>query len=125
MELGRNLVMVGIGGLLGSVARYLVGQFIAKLFPLNFPYGTFLVNVVGCLAIGIFYGIAEKQSWFSNEWRLFLIVGLCGGFTTFSSFAWENLSFLQNSNYTGFFLYTFGSFISGLLAVWTGLIITK
>lgn len=125
MELGRNLIMVGIGGLLGSVARYLVGQFIAKLFPLNSPYGTFLVNVVGCLAIGIFYGIAEKQSWFSNEWRLFLIVGLCGGFTTFSSFAWENLSFLQNSNYTGFFLYIFGSFILGLLAVWTGLIITK
>lgn len=125
MEFSRNLIIVGLGGGLGSMARYGVGIFCSNYFPQIFPYGTFLVNVLGCLLMGFFYGILAKHSVLQNDLQLFLLVGICGGFTTFSSFSLENLQMLQNSNYNGFFLYTLGSILLGILAVWGGLTLTK
>lgn len=125
MEWGRNLLLVGFGGFIGSMARYGVGLIISKYFSQNFPYGTFTVNILGCFLMGFFYGIFEKNLELNLAWRLFLMVGICGGFTTFSSFSLESLNLLQNSNYTGFFLYSVGSFVLGLLAVWIGLTLTK
>jgi CrcB protein len=125
MEWSRNLLIVGLGGCLGSMARYGVGVIFTKYFSQNFPYGTFTVNLVGCLLMGFFYGIFEKNFDHNSAWRLFLMVGICGGFTTFSSFSLENLNLLQSSNYTGFFLYSVGSFVLGLLAIWIGLTLTK
>lgn len=121
----KLFLLVGTGGFLGSILRYSAGLYAAKIFKLNFPYGTFVVNIIGCLLIGLILGFSEKENWVNDNWRLFLAIGFCGGFTTFSSFAYENLSMLQNHNYTGFFLYTAGSLILGLIAVWGGLILSK
>ena len=120
-----NIILIAIGGLLGSVARYLSVVYISKLIPNQFPFGTFAVNIIGCLVIGIIYGISLRYLWLTPEWRLFLATGFCGGFTTFSAFALENVQLLQQSNYTTFALYSTTSFILGLAAVFAGLLLTK
>lgn len=120
------LLFVGIGGLLGSVCRYLVATLSVKLFPLTaFPYGTFIVNVLGCFLIGIFYGLSKQQEWFTPTLSLLLATGFCGGFTTFSSFAYENINLLQTNNYWLFAVYSIISFSLGLIAVFGGLTLVR
>ncbi len=121
----KTLVIIGIGGLLGSVCRYLVSFYVTKNIPAAFPYGTFIVNITGCLLIGLIYGFSERFSWVTPEWRLFLATGFCGGFTTFSAFAFENTRLLQTGQYLTFGLYSIASFALGLLAVFAGLSIAK
>ena len=120
-----NIILIAIGGVLGCIARYLSVVYITKLFPSQFPFGTFAVNIVGCLVIGIIYGISLRYLWLTPEWRLFLATGFCGGFTTFSAFALENMQLLQQSNYSTFALYSITSFVLGLSAVFAGLSLTK
>ena len=116
-----NLILIGVGGAIGSVVRYLGSLYVTKQFPsMLFPYGTFAVNVVGCIIIGTAYALSEKFQWFSPSLRLFLVTGFCGGFTTFSTFAYENMQLLQRGNYTGFALYTTLSFVVCLAAVFAG-----
>jgi CrcB protein len=121
----KLLLMVGTGGFLGTIFRFLTSRYFAAYFPSSFPYGTFTVNIVGSLLIGLIYGIAEKGDFISTEWRLFLTVGFCGGFTTFSAFAVENIAMLRDAEYFNFFLYTGSSIILGLLATFLGIIIIK
>jgi CrcB protein len=122
--MNRFVILVGIGGLLGSVARYLAAAFISKTILSAFPYGTFAVNVVGCLIIGLVLGLSERFDWVP-EWRLFLATGFCGGFTTFSSFAYENILLLQDKDYFTFAAYSIGSFGLGLLATLVGLAVVR
>lgn len=121
----RLILLVGAGGFLGTTARFLTSRYCTAYFPSSFPYGTFIVNVVGCLLIGLIYGIAEKGNFISTEWRMFLTVGFCGGFTTFSAFAAENIAMLRDTEYFNFFLYTGSSIFIGLLATFAGIMITK
>lgn len=121
----RIFLLIGIGGFLGSIARYLTASYFTKIIPSAFPYGTFAVNILGCLAIGIVYGLSERCSWFTPEWRLFLATGLCGGYTTFSSFTYENVELLQNGNYFTFASYSIASFVLCLVSSFIGLILTK
>jgi fluoride exporter len=116
----KLILIAGSGGFLGTVARYLSSRYIQALFLSSFPFGTFLVNTLGCLLIGIFYGISQKGGVLSSEWILFLTVGFCGGFTTFSAFAGENLAMLRDGNILYFALYTSLSVFLGILATFLG-----
>ncbi len=121
----RLILIVGAGGFIGTVSRFLISRFFQNHILSSFPYGTFIVNMLGCLLIGIIYGLSVKGNLLSTEMRLFLAVGLCGGFTTFSSFASENLILLKDGNFFYFALYTGLSVFLGLMATYFGNIIIK
>lgn len=121
----RNIFFVAIGGMLGSVGRFLLVGLIANSLPYVFPFGTFLVNILGCFVMGAAVGIAERYTGFSSEWRIFLTAGLCGGFTTFSAFAFENVQLLLDKNYGTFALYSFASFAVCVAAALAGLMIFR
>jgi fluoride exporter len=121
----NTLLIIGIGGAIGSIARYSSQVYIYKLYPFAFPMGTFLVNITGCLLIGIFYGLSERGNVLTPEWRLFLMTGFCGGFTTFSSFAFENMNLLRNADFLYFGLYTLGSVVLGIAGVYLGVFLIK
>ncbi|MGC8749558.1 fluoride efflux transporter CrcB [Hydrotalea sp.] len=116
----KNLLIIALGGAVGSILRYLGQVFISKLATFTYPMGTFLVNLVGCFIIGLLYGLSNKYSWLTIEWRLLLITGFCGGFTTFSSFSYESLSLIKEGNVLYFLLYTLLSLSLGLLATFGG-----
>ncbi len=116
----KMILIAGAGGFLGTVFRFLASRYFQNLLLTSFPLGTFIVNIVGCLFIGIFYGLAEKGDILSPELRIFLTVGFCGGFTTFSTFAGENIALLRDGNIFYFSLYTGLSVFIGLLATWFG-----
>ncbi|MBZ9630756.1 fluoride efflux transporter CrcB [Salegentibacter sp. LM13S] len=120
----KQLLLIFLGGGFGSVLRYLISK------SLNFetafiPFGTFTVNILGSLLLGLILGVAAKSDIFTSNIVLFLAVGFCGGFTTFSSFAFENQALLRSGDYLNFFFYTFGSLILGILAVFLGLFLSK
>jgi len=121
----KTLLLVGTGGFLGSISRYLASRFLQSTIPSSFPYGTFFVNIAGCLLIGIIYGLSEKNPLLTSGWKLFLAVGFCGGFTTFSAFANENLALLRDGEFFYFFLYTGLSVFLGIAATFLGVLITK
>lgn len=121
----RNILIVGIGGFFGSILRYLGGIWIDKLSHTSFPWGTFFVNIVGSFIIGIVYAIAEKGNFLNEEWRLLLAVGFCGGFTTFSSFAYNNFTLLKDHTIGLFLFNVFGSIAIGVFTVYLGIILVR
>jgi CrcB protein len=117
----KQALLVGLGGFIGTIARYLLGSFILQKVPnLKFPLGTFTINLLGCLIIGILAGLAEKRGDFTPDLRLFLFTGICGGFTTFSAFAYEGVFLLRRSETPTALIYAAASVILGFLAVWIG-----
>jgi len=121
----KQLLLIGTGGFIGSVARFLVSRLNTRIDWLSIPIGTLMVNVLGSLLIGFLIGISEKSPILTVEWRMFLMVGLCGGFTTFSSFTGENLVLLKNGQILPLLLYTALSIFLGFTAVYLGYISTK
>lgn len=121
----RSLIFVGIGGGMGSILRYLIQITIGRQVAIIFPLGTFLVNCSGCFLIGMFYSLATRYTGFSPEWRLFLITGICGGYTTFSTFSYDGLILLKQGANLSFMMYMLGSVLLGLLATFAGAAIFK
>lgn len=116
----RNLLLIGAGGFIGSVARYLVSKLNITVSLFAIPVGTLLVNIIGSFLIGLFIGISDKSTLLNTGWRMFLMVGLCGGFTTFSTFTGESLVLLHNGQYASLFVYTGLSLLLGFTAVFLG-----
>ena len=110
----KSLLLVGLGGFIGSIARYYTQILFNKILPGNIPYGTLTANVVGCFIIGIIFAFGLKQGILSAEWKLFIAVGFCGGFTTFSSFSLENFLLLQSGQYQAMMIYFLSSVFLGL-----------
>jgi len=121
----RTIFIVGTGGFIGSVMRYLVQLWVERGLSSTFPWGTFAANIAGSFIIGVVFALAQKGNLLSAEWRLFLAVGICGGFTTFSSFAYNNLSMLKDGLYGQFILNVGGSLFFGLLAVYVGMLAVR
>ena len=118
--LWKNILLIGLGGSVGSIARFLCQKYIYAWHPHPFPFGTMIVNVAGCFLIGLFCALGDKGNLLTPEWRLLLTTGFCGGFTTFSTFAYENINLLKSGELMYFMLYTAASLILGLLATWAG-----
>ena len=121
----KHILLVGLGGSMGSIARYLCQRWFAASFTHSFPWGTFTVNVVGCLLIGIFWGLSFKTFESNESWKLFLMTGLCGGFTTFSAFTLEGIGLLKEQKLALFFVYVGASVLIGLAATYLGMKITR
>lgn len=117
----KNILLVGLGGGIGSIARYFCQKWLSVYYPHFFPWATFGVNIVGCFAIGIFWGISFKSFDSNESWKLFLMTGLCGGFTTFSAFTLEGIGLIREQRMALFFTYIAGSVLLGLLATYVGM----
>ena len=113
-----------IGGGLGSTLRFLIGKWLNST-ETGLPYGTFAANIIGSFLIGIILGFASKNNGLTQSQILFLATGFCGGFTTFSTFAYENHVFLKSGDFSSFAIYTIASFIIGFLAVFGGMFLVK
>ena len=118
----KEILIVGFGGGIGSIARFLSQKSAERLLDNSFPIGTFLVNIVGCFIIGVVYALSERGNFLSPEMRLFLTVGLCGGFTTFSTFSYDNFNLLSEKLWQFLLLNVGGSIFFGVLAVYLGVV---
>jgi fluoride exporter len=121
----KTIMLVGAGGFIGSVARYFVSKLNIASGLFSVPVGTLIVNVLGSFILGVLVGLAGRNAAFTPEWRLFLMVGVCGGFTTFSTFAGENLTLMHNGQFMAMALYTGLSVFLGFLAVFFGYSLSK
>lgn len=113
----KNFLLVGLGGAIGSMLRYAISLLVTVK---QFPYSTFIVNIAGSFIIGAVLALSLKNDMFSNNWKIFLATGICGGFTTFSAFAAENMELLQSGKYGIAFIYIMASLLLGIAAVVLG-----
>ncbi len=115
-----TVLYVALGGAIGSAARYLLGGLVHRFTPAYFPYGTFVINVLGCLVFGLVIGVAEPGTTLSPAARAFLLIGVLGGFTTFSSFTFETFALVREAELARAVINAAGQLVIGLLALWGG-----
>ena len=121
----RSILLVGIGGFVGSIARYLVAILFSSQISSVFPFATLTVNVLGCFLIGILFAMSDRGNLLSPEWRILLTTGFCGGFTTFSTFSYESLRLMQDGEYLYLAAYVFISVFVGLTATYLGIALVR
>ena len=116
----RSVLIVGFGGFIGTAMRFVISRYFQLHINSVFPWSTLLINILGSFLIGIIFGLSEKGDILSAEWRIFLTVGICGGFTTYSSFSNDSFILLQDKEFLRFALYAGISFFFGILTVLIG-----
>lgn len=121
----KMILFAGSGSFIGGVLRYLTQLMFSKFYSGSIPMGTLVVNIIGSFLIGVIFALSEKSDIISQETKIFLAVGICGGFTTFSSFSIENLFLLRDGQYFQMILYTLLSVFIGLSATFTGFQLIK
>lgn len=121
----KLLLLAGVGSFIGGIGRFALGRFVQSFTHSLFPWGTFAVNIIGSFIIGLLFGISLRYNFLTTEWKIFLIVGICGGFTTFSSFSLENLELLKAGHINQFLLYATSSVLVGLIAAVAGYLLIK
>lgn len=121
----KSLLIVGLGSFIGGVGRYYISSLIKNNCSQGFPWATLTVNLTGCLLFGVIYALFGKYNSTANSWCLLLTTGLCGGFTTFSTFANESMQMLQNNNLSGFMSYIATSLLLGIVLVGIGYWLVK
>jgi CrcB protein len=121
----QKYFLIAFGGALGSMARYWVGSAIANRVGTKFPYGTLIINITACVIIGFSLSFLTKRADLSPDWRFLVPVGFIGAYSTFSTFEWETLSTIRTGAFLLAALYSVGSFLLGLAAVWTGTLIAE
>lgn len=122
----NKIILIGIGGFIGSVFRYLISGFVQKISnQYFFPVGTLAVNLIGCFLIGLLAGLSESRQLFSEVSRAFVFIGILGGFTTFSTFGYESFSFLRDGQIFSTLLNISLHIILGILFVWFGFSLSK
>jgi CrcB protein len=121
----KIILFIFFGGGIGSVARYLVNRWVMGMVTSVYPYGTFLVNITGCFLIGFFVFSSSRLGMHSLNWRWFLVTGLCGGYTTFSSFSFENVQLITDQHFFLMILYTILSIALGFLATYMGILLAR
>jgi len=121
----KNVLLIGTGGFIGSIARYFLSKLNVQINFLSIPIGTLCVNILGSYMIGFLTGVSEKSVILSFEMRMLLMVGVCGGFTTFSSFTSENLMLIHSGQFMAMLLYTVLSVVLGFTAVYLGYVSTN
>ncbi|MES3016700.1 MAG: fluoride efflux transporter CrcB [Bacteroidota bacterium] len=117
----RVALFIGMGSLIGGILRYMLSQLIQNRALSTFPYGTLTVNILGCLLIGIVFGLAERVG-MAQEWKLFIVTGVLGGFTTFSAFSYESISLMRDGQAGTALIYVAASVVLGLLATYIGVL---
>lgn len=120
-----NLLIVGAGSCLGGMARYVASRSVDAVCHAAFPWGTLLVNIAGCFIIGLVYGFIDKGFQLSDTMRLFITVGFCGGFTTFSTFMHENYLLLTGSHLLTSVAYILASILAGFLMLYLAYHLTR
>jgi CrcB protein len=121
----KNIILVGLGGALGSVVRYLISVLVYSGKTQLFPWSTLLTNFMGCLLLGLLFGYFQKNDNQYQELKLLLAIGVCGGMTTFSTFSAETLNLLQSGNLLAAGLYAICSFVGGVLLLYLGVVLIR
>ena len=125
LNIKLNLLIIALGGALGAVSRFLLGNGLSRALGSALPYGTFVINIVGCFAMGLLMTIIVDREMLPAAWRLFLCVGFLGGFTTFSSFGYEALMLLTEGRLLTVLAYVGGSVALGLVAAAVGVLCAR
>lgn len=120
-----NVLLIALGGAIGAVARYGLAGLVQRFASPYFPFGTFVVNIVGCFVFGILAGTAEHRFVLGPETRAFLLIGVLGGFTTFSTFSFETFQLLRDAEIMRASLNAAGQLVAGLIAIWIGFVLAR